>query len=99
MSAPRRGSVWSTSLDRDVLVLSSTIYNEIGSESTVLTTPVVREEPQSGFGVDLGVGWALPNLIGPFRKSQLDEQLHQVAMTQLTAVNNMLFKILATPEQ
>lgn len=99
MSAPRRGSVWTTDVDRDVLVLSSTVYNEISSEPTTLVAPVFTQDPGSGFGVDIGVGWAIPTLIGPFPKARLVEHYHQVDGQHLTAVNNMLFKILATPER
>jgi hypothetical protein len=37
-----------------VLVISSTVYNEIGSEPTVLVTLVVEQATDEGFCVDLG---------------------------------------------
>ena len=38
-----------------VLVISSTVYNEIPSEPTVIVVPVFDTEPDTGFGVD----WAM----------------------------------------
>lgn len=99
MTGPRRGSVWSTDAGRDVLVISSTIYNEITSEETVVVVPVFPAEPDSGFGVDIGTGWALPNRIATFRKTRLTDLLRQADTQALTSVNNMLFRILATPER
>lgn len=80
-------------------MISSTVYNEITSEPTVVVVPVFDAEPGTGFGVDLGDGWAAPNLITVFRKARLLERRRQVDVQTLTAVNTMLFKILATPER
>ncbi len=91
--------MWATDVGRDVLVMSSTVYNEIASEPSALVVPVFTQDPGSGFGVDVGDGWAVPTLIGPFPKTGLTEHRHQVDGQKLTAVNNMLFKILATPER
>lgn len=99
MTTPRRGSVWATDADRDVLVISSTVYNEITSEPTVVVVPVFDTEPGTGFGVELGTGWAAPNLITIFRKTRLLEPRSQVDVQALTDVNTMLFKILATPKR
>ena len=41
-----------------VLVISSTGYNEIPSEPTVIVVPVFDTEPDTGSGVDLGDSWA-----------------------------------------
>lgn len=91
--------MWSTTGDHKLIVVSSTMYNEIAPEPTVLTMPVVDAEPDTGFGVELGdVGWALANLIGPFRKTGLVRQIDQVGVQQLMDVNNVLFKVLATPD-
>lgn len=91
--------MWHTDTDQDVLVISSTIYNEITGEPTVVVVPVFPREPDSGFGVDIGDGWALPNLVGTFRKIRLREHRRQIDVQALTSVNTMLFKILATPER
>lgn len=53
MSA-RRGDVWTLDNGVDVLVISSTVYNEIASEPTVVVVPVFDSEPDTGFGTDLG---------------------------------------------
>lgn len=95
----RRGEVWSTSTGIRVLVISSTVYNEIPSEPTVVVVPVFDTEPDTGFGVDLGEGWAAPGLIASLRKARMHERVRQVDMQALTDVNNMLFKILATPDR
>lgn len=61
MSAtPRRGDIWATD-HIDVLVISSTVYNEIPTEPTVVVIPVFVSEPDTGFGVNLGDGWAAPD--------------------------------------
>ena len=52
--SPRRGEVWSIDAGISVLVISSTVYNEIPSEPTVIVVPVFDTEPDTGFGVDLG---------------------------------------------
>lgn len=54
--SPHQGDIWSTDTGATVLVISSTIYNEIASEPTVIVVPVFATEPDTGFGVDLGGG-------------------------------------------
>ena len=98
MSA-RRGDVWTLDNGVDVLVISSTVYNEIASEPTLVVVPVFDSEPDAGFGTDLGDGaWAAPGLITSLRKARLAHFRWRVDVQALTDVNNMLFKILATPE-
>jgi mRNA-degrading endonuclease toxin of MazEF toxin-antitoxin module len=99
LSAPRRGELWITDAGVSVLVLSSTVYNEIPSEPTVIVVPVFDSEPDTGFGVRLGEGWAAPELITSLRKARLQELLGHVDVQKLTDVNNMLFRILATPDR
>lgn len=99
MIAPRRGSIWTTDSQVTILVISSTVYNEIASEPTVVVVPVFDQEPGTGFGVTLGGGWAIPGLLASLRKSRLREQQRQLDVDVLTQVNTMLFKILATPER
>jgi hypothetical protein len=83
-----------------VLVISSTVYNAIPSEPTVIVVPVFDTEPDTGFGVDLGDDdWAAPGLVTFLRKARLSEHRRQIDVQALTNVNNMLFKILATPER
>jgi hypothetical protein len=83
-----------------VLVISSTVYNAIPSEPTVIVVPVFDTEPDTGFGVDLGDDdWAAPGLVTSLRKARLSEHRRQIDVQALTNVNNMLFKILATPER
>lgn len=82
-----------------VLVISSTVYNEIPSEPTVVVVPVLDTDPDTGFGVDLDEGWAAPGLVAGLRKARLRERLGQIDVQALTDVNNMLFKILATPDR
>src|SRR3978361_1677565 len=48
---PRRGDLWTTNAGVRVLVVSSTVYNEIPSEPTVIIVPVFDSEPDAGFGV------------------------------------------------
>ena len=82
-----------------LLVISSTVYNEIASEPTIVVVPVFGDEPDTGFGVDLGEGaWAAPGLVTSLRKTRLANRRRRVDVQALTDVNNMLFKILATPE-
>ncbi|WP_459797447.1 hypothetical protein [Mycobacterium riyadhense] len=50
-------------------MISSTMYNEIPSEPTVIVVPVFDSEPGAGFGVDLADGWAAPGLITSLRKT------------------------------
>lgn len=83
-----------------VLVVSSTVYNEIIGEPTVIVVPVFDRDPDTGFGVPVGASsWAAPGLITALRKSDLGELQRQVDVQSLTDVNNMLFKILATPDK
>ncbi|GAA4388001.1 hypothetical protein GCM10023147_13130 [Tsukamurella soli] len=82
------------------MVISSTVYNEIPSEPTVVVVPVFADDPDTGFGVLLGdSSWAAPGLITSLRKSALAEIVRRVDVQILTGVNNMLFKILATPDR
>ncbi|HZI96370.1 MAG TPA: type II toxin-antitoxin system PemK/MazF family toxin [Actinomycetales bacterium] len=97
--APRRGEIWTTDTAVSVLVISSTVYNEIATEPTVIVVPVFASEPDTGFGVDLGDGWAAPGLVASTRKARLGERRRQVDVQMLTDVNNMLFRILATPDR
>ncbi|MDN5860729.1 MAG: type II toxin-antitoxin system PemK/MazF family toxin [Pseudonocardia sp.] len=97
--SPRRGEVWSTDAGITVLVISSTVYNEIPSEPTVVVVPVFDTEPDAGFGVDLAEAWAAPGLVASLRKVRLRELLRRIDLQALTDVNNMLFKILATPDR
>ncbi|MGH3612646.1 MAG: type II toxin-antitoxin system PemK/MazF family toxin [Pseudonocardia sp.] len=96
---PRRGEVWSIDAGISVLVISCTVYNGIPSEPTVVVVPVFDTEPDTGFGVDLGVGWVAPGLVASLRKARLRERRRQLDVQTLTDVNNMLFKILATPDR
>jgi hypothetical protein len=95
----RRGEIWTTDAGVSVLVISSTVYNEIATEPTVVVVPVFGSEPDTGFGVDLGDGWAAPGLVTSLRKVRLGEHRRQIDVQALTDVNNMLFKILATPDR
>ncbi len=97
--APRRGDLWTTNAGVRVLVVSSTVYNEIPSEPTVIIVPVFDSEPDAGFGVDVGDGWAAPGLISSLRKVRLEALVRHVDVQTLTEVNTMLFRILATPER
>ncbi len=96
---PRRGEIWATDAGVSVLVISSTVYNEITSEPTVVVVPVFATEPDTGFGVDLGDGWAAPRLVASLRKDRLGERRRRVDVQAWTDVNNMLFRILATPQR
>ena len=83
-----------------MLVISSTVYNQIPSEPTVVVVPVFDHDPDTGFGVPIGESaWAAPGLVTSLRKSSLGEVDRQVDVQVLTDVNNMLFKILATPDR
>lgn len=83
-----------------VLVISSSVYNEIPSEPTVIVVPVFDTEADTGFGVDLGEDdWAAPGLVTSLRKARLREHRRPIDVQALTDVNNMLFKILATPDR
>ena len=97
---PRRGDVWRLDDGRLVLVLSSTFYNEIASEPTIVVVPVFTGEPAAGFGVPIGEDtWAAPGFITSLRKTRLAAFHDRVDVQSLTDVNNMLFKILATPDR
>ena len=81
-------------------MVSSTVYNEITSEPTALVVPVFGHDPDTGFGVSIGESqWAAPGLITALRKSDLGELQRTIDIQPLTDVNNMLFKILATPDK
>ncbi|GDY32579.1 MazF family transcriptional regulator [Gandjariella thermophila] len=102
MIVPRRGEVWRAypAAPVDFLVVSSTVYNEIASEPTVLGVPVVNGVGDHGFGVAIGAGrWVLAGLIGPVEKAALVTRTGSVDVQTLTNVDTMLFKILATPER
>jgi len=99
---PRRGEIWTVGapLAQTVLVISSTVYNEIDGEPTVLVAMVVDRATDEGFCVDLGDGqWAVMGLVTFVAKARLGECRRRVDVQTLTDVNNMLFKILATPER
>lgn len=97
---PRRGEVWHLDDGRPVLVLSSAVYNEISSEPTIIVVPVFTGEPAAGFGVPIGnAAWAAPGFITSLRKTRLATFHDTVDVQYLTDVNNMLFKILATPDR
>ncbi len=66
-----------------------------GHERNVLTVG-----PDTGFGVDLGENdWAAPGLVTSLRKARLSGHRRRSDVQALTDVNNMLFKILATPDR
>ena len=70
-----------------VLVISSTVYNAIPSEPTVIVVPVFDTEPDTGFGVDLGDDdWAAPGLVTSLRKARLSEHRRQIDVQALGAV-------------
>lgn len=94
----RCGDIWTVEGGISVLVVSSTVYNEIASEPSVIVVPLFDTEPDIGFGVELGGGsWAAPGLVTSLRKSRLREFHRGIDVQALTDVDNMLFKILATP--
>lgn len=96
----RRGDIWSTDADIRLLVISTTVYNEIPSEPTVIVVPVFDTEPAAGFAVQLSDNdWAAPGLVTNLRKTRLRELHGRIYAQGLTDVNNMLFKILATPDR
>jgi hypothetical protein len=102
MTAPRRGDIWTldTATPTSVLIVSSTVYNGISTEPTIIAIPVLTGEPDTGFGVSLSEDqWAATGLITSLRKSRLHEFERNVGTQSLTDVNNMLFRILATPER
>lgn len=88
------------SAPQTVLVISSTVYNEIADEPTVLVALVVEQATDEGFCVDLGEGqWAVMGLVTFVAKTRLATCLRRVDVQTLTNANNMLFKILATPDR
>jgi hypothetical protein len=95
----RRGDVWETDVGVRVLVVSSTVYNAIPGEPTVVIVPIFDSEPDAGFGVEVGDGWAAPGMISSLRKARLSALVRNVDVQALTEVNTMLFRILATPER
>ena len=98
--SPFRGDIWTTDTGVTVLVISSTVYNEIPSEPTVIVVSVFDTEPDTGFGVGLGENdWAAPGLVTSLRKARLSRHRRRIDVQALTDVNNMLFKILATPDR
>ncbi|ABD12316.1 MazF family transcriptional regulator [Frankia sp. CcI156] len=103
MRPPRRGEIWTAGIGpapQAVLILSSTVYNEIADEPTVLVALVVEHATDEGFCVDLGEGqWAVMGLVTFVAKAALGECLRRVDAQTLTTANTMLFKILATPER
>lgn len=102
MTIPRRGDIWTldTATPATVLVISSTVYNEISTEPTIIAIPILTGEPDTGFGVRLSEDhWAATGLITGLRKSRLHQLERNVGTQLLTDVNNMLFRILATPER
>ncbi|MBV9730289.1 MAG: MazF family transcriptional regulator [Pseudonocardiales bacterium] len=102
MTVPRRGELWTAGTDNPVtvLVISSTVYNEIPDEPTVIAVPVMHGSTDTGFCVDLDGGlFAVTGLVTHLLKTDLTERLRTVDVQTLTDVNTMLFKILATPER
>ena len=103
MRPPRRGEIWTVTgspLSQTVLVISSTVYNEIASEPTVLVALVVGQATEEGFCVDLGQQqWAVMGMVTFVPKATLSEFGRRVDVQVLTDVNNMLLMILATPER
>ncbi len=101
MSAPRRGEVWITAnAGQAVLVISSTVYNQIPDEPTVLVALVVDSATDEGFCVALGESqWAVMGLVTYVPKTALLHAVREVDAKTLTNANNMLFKILATPDR
>jgi hypothetical protein len=87
LSDARRDELWITDAGVPVLVVSSTVYNEIPSEPTIIVVPVFDSEPDAGFGVDLGAGWAAPGLTTSLRKARLNPAvLGRPGALQLRAV-------------
>lgn len=100
MTSPRRGDIWTLGTSTKVVVISSTVYNQIASEPTIIVIPILDGEPDTGFGVALSENeWAATGLITSLRKSHLLACERNVGIQSLTDVNNMLFRILATPDR
>jgi hypothetical protein len=51
-NSPRRGDIWRTDAGISVLVISSTVYNEMVSERTIVVVPVFDTEPLTGADFD-----------------------------------------------
>ncbi len=89
-----------TATETRVLVISSTVYNEILTEPTIVAIPILTSDPDTGFGVGLAEGhWAATGLITSLWKSRLRECERNIGTQLLTDINTMLFRILATPER
>jgi hypothetical protein len=85
---------------QSALVISSTVYNEIVDEPTVLVALIVGNASAEGFCVPLGEDeWAVMGLVTFVPKTTLTACERRVDVQTLTNVNNMLFKILATPDR
>ncbi|WP_343708609.1 MazF family transcriptional regulator [Mycobacterium sp.] len=83
-----------------MLVISSTVYNEIPSEPIVIVVPIFGHDPDTGFGVPLGDGvWAAPVLSPACERPLSVSFRRRVDIAALTDVNNLLFRILATPDR
>jgi hypothetical protein len=96
---PRRGEVWDTQT-QTVLVISSTVYNQIADELTILVALVTDQATEEGFCVHLGDSqWAVMGLVTFIAKTALTNCRRRVSAQAMTDADNMLFKILATPEQ
>jgi mRNA-degrading endonuclease toxin of MazEF toxin-antitoxin module len=97
VSVPRRGEIWSlaTSPPATVLVISSTQYNGLPDEPTVMVVFVTAEQHTDGFFVDLGEGrYANVGRIGSVRKSALGKPLRDAPFQVRTDVNNMLLRVI-----
>ena len=99
MSQPARGDIWRwMTVGGSGVVLDLLQRNRF--EPTIVVAPVFSGEPDAGFGVPLGGDiWAAPGFITSLRKSRLSEYRSRVDVQDLTNVNNMLFRILATPDR
>jgi hypothetical protein len=97
VTVPRRGEIWSlaTTPPATVLIISSTQYNELPDEPTVMAVYVTSQEHTGGFFVDLGEGqYANVGRIGAVRKSALGKLLRDAPVQSRTDVNNMLLRII-----
>jgi hypothetical protein len=66
----------------------------------IVGTIAIDTEPDTGFGVDMGENdWAALGLVTSLRKARLSRHRRRIDVQALTDVNNMLFKILATPDR
>lgn len=90
-----RGDIVVADGDR-MLVVSGGMYNSLLDEGGVIAIDVI-EGPPSLLAVTLDDGWvALPGRISWIPKETISETVGRIDVQQLTDVNNMLFKILAT---